>query len=140
MYSVNIKHAKKYVNWCLSKYIWIVLYSCATRTLPFPPLPYTRARDLPHVTPEPFVKSAASIEINALCRFIFIAFRYFGYLWTDSNLQAWHLWSVKWHSKYMYMNAWHQTLSRAGTRFLLSRFVWPLLWFLLYTLNLVWYI
>lgn len=79
-----------------------------------------------------------------MCRFIFIdfncAFRYFGYLWTDSNLQAWHLRSVKWHSKYMYMNAWHQTLSRAGTRFLLSGFVWPLLWFLLYTLNLVWYI
>lgn len=51
---------------------------------PSQPSPYTRARDLPRVTPEPFVKSAASIEINALCRFIFIdfncAFRYFGYL------------------------------------------------------------
>lgn len=51
---------------------------------PSQPSPYTRARDLPRVTPEPFVKSAATIEINALCRFIFIdfncAFRYFGYL------------------------------------------------------------
>lgn len=53
---------------------------------PSQPSPYTRARDLPRVTPEPFVKSAASIEINALCRFIFIdfncafEFRYFGYL------------------------------------------------------------
>lgn len=55
------------------------LFLCHPYPPPSPsqPSPYTRARDLPRVTPEPFVKSAASIEINADFN---CAFRYFGYL------------------------------------------------------------